>query len=114
MKFKMMSGGVPVGSYIGTFLGVEGVENEYGEALRWDWEITTGEFKGLRASRLTGRVPTLKNACGKLLSAVAGKSVGNGEEIDLAPCVGKTYLVIVGATDKGSTRVETATKPPLG
>ncbi len=113
MKFKVSNGGVPTGSYVGKFLGVEPYENEYGECMRWEWEITVGDCKGQKASRLTGLTPTLKNACGKMPSAVSGKPLNAGEEIDLTPCVGKPYLLIVQAGEKGGTRVETVTTPPL-
>lgn len=104
----MSSGeGVPPGAYQGVFGGIEQVENDYGGGYRWKWRITQGEHKDKIASRITGLKPSPKNACGKMLIALAGRALAAGEALDLGTLIGKQYMVMVAATEQGGTRVET-------
>jgi hypothetical protein len=102
--------GVPVGAYTGVFLGVEPGENKHGENFKWSWEITEGTLKGNVACRFTDRKPRPTTACGRMLMAVAGRQLGQGERFDPKSCVGKTYTVIVEATKSGATRVGTVAR----
>jgi hypothetical protein len=44
---RVSSGGVPPGSYLAKFLGVEDTHNdEYGPGFRWIFEIITGPKRG--------------------------------------------------------------------
>ena len=58
-------------------------------------------------------IPSLKNACGKMLQGIAGKNLASGDEIDVATFVGHNFLIVVQATESGATRVETASAPPV-
>jgi len=89
MKLILSNGGVPAGSYVAKFLGIEATEpNQYGPGIRWQFEVVAGPHVGTKISRTTGVKPTPKNQCGKMLIAVSGKSI-MGEEIDLARYVGR-------------------------
>lgn len=111
---KVSTGGVPAGSYLAKFTGYEETNNDYGDGLRWQFEVASGPIKGSKTSRITGPLPTPKNSCGRVLSGILGKPLTPGEDIDLDSLVGKTYLIVVTTTDSGSTRVDTVSPPPVG
>jgi len=113
MKLVVSSGGVPAGSYLTKFVGLESITNDFGPGLSWEWEVLNGPHAGQTVRRITTVTPTSKNACGKILSGVIGKSLAVGEELDLSKYVGKTYLVVVGETDRGGSRVESVTPAPV-
>jgi hypothetical protein len=114
MVLKVSAGGVPAGSYLATFTGVEATSNEYGDGLRWQFEVINGPNKGAKTSRITSQTPTPKNACGKMLSGITGKTLTPGEDIDLDGFIGKTFLVMVVNTDSGGTRIDSLSAPPVG
>ena len=120
MKVKMGESkfGAPLGPpYAAEFVQVEEVEakanTNLGPGWRWQFRIVEGEHAGNIVSRTTGREPSAKNACGKMLQAVIGRQVAVNEEVDLAPYVGRRYLVTMEPdfTGKG-TRVSTAAACP--
>lgn len=113
MKLTVSAGGVPVGSYLGRFVGVEATTNDYGDGLTWRWEIIGGPHAGHKVSRITTTTPTTKNACGKILSGLIGRALTAGEQFDVASCVGKTYLLCVTEGERGGTRVESVTSAPV-
>lgn len=114
---KVSTGGVPAGTYIGPFLGVEDVEADaqrgYGPGLKWLFQIAKGELAGQQATRITTAIPTQKNACGRMLNGLLGRALQPGEAVDVQQFVGKTYLLIVAAGENGGTRVETVSAPPV-
>jgi hypothetical protein len=110
---KVSAGGVPAGSYLAKFTGIEATNNDYGDGLRWQFEVLNGENKGLQTSRTTSNKPTLKNSAGKLLAGLAGGALTPGMEIDPIKFVSQTYLIVVANTESGSTRVESVTAPPV-
>lgn len=112
MFLQVSSGGVPVGSYSATFTNLEPVDNEFGPGLRWQFEISAGQYKGLCVSRTTSNKPTVKNTCGRMLGAIAGKPLSIGLEFDVGVFLGKPYLVVVAEGTTGSTRVEAVTQMP--
>lgn len=112
MKLQVTSGGVPAGSYIARFVGVEPTTSKIGEGLKWVWEVTSGPHAGAKVSRITDTKPTLKNACGRMLAGVMGKALSDGDVADPAVFVGKSYCVIVGPSESGATRVESVSLPP--
>jgi hypothetical protein len=112
MLLKVSAGGVPAGSYHAKFLGVEVVNNEYGDGLRWNFQITVGDYAGRNVSRTTAKNPTTRNTCGTLLSGIAGKPLTIDAEFEVAAYVGKTYLVVVNEGQTGSTRVDAVTQLP--
>jgi hypothetical protein len=111
---RVSSGGVPPGSYLAKFVGIEETHNqEYGAGIRWIFEIVTGPHKGGRPPRTTSPNPSLKNGCGKMLSGITGKPLIPGEDHDLEPFIGKTYLIVVVATESGSTKIDSVSPPPV-
>lgn len=99
---------MPDGKYLARFLGVTMREPKPGDrprlgedgsplppAMTWDFEIAEGPESGKRCDRLTGRVPTLKSGCGKMLAAVSDTILKDGQEIDLDQFVGQFYRVTV-------------------
>lgn len=114
MKLTLSSGGVPAGSYLAKFLGVEATEpNQFGPGIRWNFEIAAGPHTGTKIGRPTGTKPTLKNKCGQFLIGVSGKSV-MGEEIDLSAFVGTVYLIVVVQRPEGGTSLDSVSIPPVG
>jgi hypothetical protein len=104
------SGGVPAGSYTGTFAGYEPQpENEekgYQAGLRWSFKIDTGPHAGQTASRITGASPSPRNSCGKMLQGLIGRALQEGEQIDPDKYLGKRYMLVVATSQNGGTRVE--------
>lgn len=109
------SGGPPPGIYRGVFKDCEPFEHvEFGEGLRWIFEIETGEHAGETATRVTGLRPTPRNAAGRVIAGITGRPVAAGQKLDLMPFVGRSYLVQVEETKTGSTRVATIMTPAEG
>lgn len=115
MTFTKTVPAVPVGKYTARFVGVQlkdstGKVDEKGRPMpppmTWNFVIVGGEHDGKEIDRLTGRLPTPKSACGKILAAIADEVLVDGAEIDLAPFVGKLYRITVedGNSD-GRTRL---------
>lgn len=95
---------VPVGKYTAKFLGItlkeaSGKLDEKGRpmppAMTWDFQIVGGECEGRTIDRLTGRIPTAKNGCGKMLAGVTDTVLRDGDQIDLEQFVGKSYRITV-------------------
>ncbi len=72
MLLKVSAGGVAAGSYLAKFNGIEPTVNDYGDGLRWQFEVLAGDQKGMIASRTTANKPTLKNSAGKILAGLVG------------------------------------------
>ena len=110
MTFEVkQSGGPPAGFYKAKFVDVESTEHdEYGAGLKFVFEIVEGDHAGENATRITGASPTLKNAAGRMVSGISGSSLTAGAKIDLAPFVGRQFLLQVEETPSGTgTRVST-------
>jgi hypothetical protein len=110
---KVSAGGVPAGSYLARFAAVETTSNEFGEGLKWVFEVTNGPSKGAKTSRITSQSPTLKNSCGKMLAGITGRTLAPEESVDIDAFLGKTYLVVVVLTDSGATRIDSVSPPPV-
>jgi hypothetical protein len=113
MVLKVSAGGVPAGSYLAALLGVEATNNEFGDGLRWQFEVLSGPWKGAKTSRITSQIPTVKNSCGKMLAGLTGKPLAPGEDHDIESFIGKKYLIVVVNTENGGTRVESVSPPPI-
>lgn len=126
MKFTVGSNegkfDVPVGEHIGRFAGIE-MMAETGQprigqdgkpmapGMSWHWEIVAGPAAGKIAGRITGRQPSSKNVCGRMLSAVSGQWLQKGAEVDITQFIGRLYKIIVVPNENGDkTRV--ADNPP--
>lgn len=114
MKLKVSAGGLPVGSYLGKFLGVEPVNNDYGAGLCWRWEITAGPHAGQKVSRITGADPSPKNTCGRILAGLTGKALSAGDEFEPGGYVGKVYILVVTQGQRGGSKVESLDAAPVG
>ena len=114
--FTVSSGGVPAGSYTGTFAGIEvqpeNKEKGYGPGTRWKFTIDAGPCAGQTASRVTGSTPSPKNGAGKILAGLIGRALKEGEQIDPEQFVGKRFMIVVAAGQGGGTRVEAVVPMP--
>jgi hypothetical protein len=99
---------MPDGKYLARFLGTTFREDKLGDkprlgqdgkplppAMTWDFEITDGPEAGKKTDKLTGRIPTPKSGCGKMLAAIADTVLKDGVEVELEDYVGKLYRVTV-------------------
>lgn len=111
---KMQNPGVAPGIYQAWFRGTREFSGEYGAGLRWIFEVASGPKSGEEASRITSESPTPANACGRMLSALAGRTLAVGEEFDPKIVEGQRYTIEVCESKSGPTRVESVTPRLLG
>jgi hypothetical protein len=99
---------VPPGVYKASFVNAEKtLHPEYGEGLRLDWKVASGEHAGKTVSRTCRPQPTATNVTGKLIAGLRGEQLRAGEKVSLAIYVGREYTIVVGVGANGSsTRVE--------
>lgn len=97
--------GVPPGAYRADFVGYKETTTKSGDALLWQWKVTSGPESGKVASCFTDpptvTKPSPSNALGRVLAGLAGKQFSGGDSFDPASVVGKPYTVMVGAGPKG-------------
>lgn len=99
---------MPDGKYLAKFLGCQMRDDKPGEkprlgndgnplppAMMWNFEIADGPERGKKSDKLTGRVPTPKSGCGKMLAAIADTILKDGQEIDIEPFIGQLYRVTI-------------------
>jgi hypothetical protein len=112
----VVTGTVPIGNYVGKFMGLETVpenpERKFGPGVRWRFAIDTGPHEGQVVSRITGTTPSVKNGCGKMLSGLLGRPLQVGEQVDPDAYVGKRFMIVVAAAQENSTRVEAVVPLP--
>ena len=92
-----VGGSVTPGNHVAAFLGFEPHTNTLGTGLKWKFEVPE---KG-KVSRITQEIPKATNSAGRILGGVLGRPFQQGESVDLAPFVGKKYLITVAQTPKG-------------
>lgn len=111
---------VPVGKYTARFTGVtlkdpSGKLDEKGKpmppGMTWDFTIVGGEHDGKTVDRLTGRTPTPKASCGKMLAAISDEVLKDGTEVDLGQFVGKMYRITVEEGNGDRTRLSDSPPP---
>lgn len=100
-------GGVPAGSYMARFVGVEDFRHDRidGPRWKWTWEVVgSGPHAGKKADALTECDISPSKASGRIVAGllgggpiVPGQNVKGG--IDAA--VGKTFVISVGPGPKG-------------
>ncbi len=100
MKMTIKKAGIDAGEYTATFKGCEDVETQYGAGARFIFEVD-----GTTISRITKPQATMANATGRIIAGMSGKSLSQGEEVDLDALVGKQFLITVETTNGTSTRV---------
>ena len=119
MTFSKGQFDVPEGKYTAQFLGLKLLEPKPGEkpltgsdgkplppGMAWEFQIADGEHAGKKCDRVTGRQPTPKSGCGKMLAAVTDQILKDGERYDPDQFVGKLYRVTVEEKPSGNgTRV---------
>lgn len=107
MQLVMGQNEIPPGAYQTVFNGVEQIKTDnYGDGLRWKFQIVDGEMSGAIASRVTSFSPTSKNACGRMLQSLTGKALTRGVAVDIDAYKGTRYTAVVSEGENGGTRVE--------
>jgi hypothetical protein len=104
LTFEVSAGaGVPAGFYKAVFENVEQTtHDEYGDGLKFVWKVIDGPQTGGLATRITSPKLSPKNAAGRMIAGISGKSLVPGEKIDLTPFVGRTCLLQVEAVANGN------------
>lgn len=115
MTFTKGQYDVPEGKFIGQFLGLKllsdtGAKDRDGNllppAMAWEFQIVEGEYAGKKCDRVTGRQPTPKSGCGKMLAAVTDQILKDGGTYDPEQFKGKLYrLTVEEKPTGGGTRV---------
>jgi hypothetical protein len=106
-KYKIKDPSVPPGVYLAEFDGMEETSHEqYGPGWLWKFIVAKGRYKGRTVARTTSPDPTVRNACGKFLAGLAGKSPEDEMEFDPEDFEGELYRVTVAETKNGGTRVD--------
>ena len=106
MKFTVTAGeGLPVGSYAAKFTSAELITNDYGEGVKLIFEVLQGAHQGQTGSRICSTKLSPKSNLFKFLQAFKGGKLEPGEQVDMLSFVGQQGMVIVEATEGGSTRV---------
>ncbi len=100
MKMTIQKAGIEPGEYKATFKECEDVETQYGAGARFIFEVN-----GSTISRITKPQATMANATGRIIAGMSGKSLSQGESVDLDALVGKQFLITVESTNGTSTRV---------
>jgi hypothetical protein len=114
MKVTVSSGSVPPGTYLATLAAIEETAHEeYGAGLRFSFTIVGGPYNNWKLCRTTGRVPSLTNSLGKMLSQLLAYAIKLDEEIDVDQLVGRQYQVVVEATPTGGSRVASVGPLPI-
>jgi hypothetical protein len=114
MKLKISTGSVPPGLYAARLTSIEPVTNEqYGPGIQFKFTVARGPFANQAVFRTTGCSPSPKNSLGKLLSGMLGRTLNVDEEIEVDDLVGRDFMVMVGVTETGGSRVESASPPPI-
>ena len=96
---------IPAGAYQTTFSGVELIETQKGDAVKFSFLITNGEYKDKYATSLCDppsvHAPTPLNKLGRILSGLAGKTLEPGMVFNPKSVIGKAYTVVVAPGPKG-------------
>jgi hypothetical protein len=109
MGFTIKSNDCPAGVHKAVFNGCERTTHvEYGDGLKFEFEVVDGPHKGVRACRYTSADPTPRNAAGRLMADLAGQKPTNNLSVDVDEFVGHQYLIVVREGESGRTRVENA------
>jgi hypothetical protein len=99
----------PAGAHKATFKGLTPTETSKGEAYRWVFEAIDGAHKGKVISDLSDRKVTTLNKTGRWLSALSGKPLADGTQVNPDDFTGKPFLVIVEAKEGGRSKIATFT-----
>ena len=106
MKFTCKSSGIPDGTYPVNFTEAEASTNDFGYGVVLRFEVINGEHVGETTTRIVSQKLSPKSGLFKFVTALGGRKLEPGEEIDLTSFYGVQGLAIVAETDSGSSRVE--------
>lgn len=67
----------------------------YGPSLKWEFVCVDGPNSGKPASVLTANRPSPKNSCLRMISGLAGKPIGEHEEIDTNRYLNRYYRIVI-------------------
>lgn len=62
---------------------------------KWEFELCEGQDAGKMANRITSKVPTLKNLCGKIMMSLADGNLADGIEFDSDAFKGFYYRITI-------------------
>ena len=106
MKFTVSAGeGLPVGSYAAEFAGAEPITNDFGDGVKLIFKCLQGDHEGQQATRICSTKLSPKSNLHRFLTALKGSKLEPGEQVDLEAFLGTRGMMIVEATDSGSSRV---------
>lgn len=94
---------LPTGEYRVKLVELTTVDGKYGEQLRWKLEVAQGEYAGRTLTAFCSPSGNPASKCVRWVSALIGRHLQAGEQVDLATLVGKEAraVVIVKATPEG-------------
>jgi hypothetical protein len=102
--------GAPVGVYKAAFNGMkQNTHPEFGPGVEWSFTIQEGEYAGQQISRTTAAAASPGNSAGRMVAAMTGRPLAQGEKVDFAAMKGKMFSVVVERGTGAGTRVATAT-----
>lgn len=107
--YTTKSSGIPAGQYRLKFSSYEqSTHAEYGDRIRWEFEVVHGPQRGQTTSAFTGARLTRKSKFMELIvQAFLGRQLEVDEEFNPDPHIGREFLGIVVPTDNGSTKLNT-------
>ena len=113
MALIVSAGGVPPGQYPAAFKGWSQKNNVYGPGLQFEWQITSGDNAGQKASCMQP-MPSTANKCGRLLGRMFGRPLKAAEDVEaaLTGLVGKPFMVTVEQSKSGASMVADAIPIP--
>lgn len=95
----------PVGTHNAKFVGIEPIENKWGNGYRWVFE--TNEGKKISGFSDRDKPPTPNNITGRWLSALSKQPATDGARINTDDFIGKPYMLIVAPNGDNKTKLET-------
>lgn len=105
---------LPVGAYLGKYLGVENFDLKGEDKWRWKWEVVGGEHAGKLATAMTNQSIGHGHG-GRIVTGLLGRELTHGENVKnaLEACIGQTYMVTVAPGPKGGKpQVQFVSTPP--
>lgn len=94
---------LPTGEYPVKLVEITTVDGKYGEQLRFKFEVVKGEYAGRSLIAFASPSGSPSSKCVKWASALLGRSLQAGEQLDLQSLIGNyaRAVVIVKSTADG-------------
>jgi len=83
---------LPTGEYRVELTAIELSTGQYGEQLKWTFQVLE---KGLNLVAYSTLSPSLASKCMRWASALLGRAIQAGEQVDFEALVGKTAVAVV-------------------